>query len=130
MTICEIRKQTESNVTCKEYKAKIVDVALEHKNGYLIVNKCSIEVLNDSEALYLIYENEDMPAQKGEMPMAIFSYNNPEEYDDWLNDVIDKYNLLDDKGLYDFSKLKEQFCVKATYDENGDIVEQQLVELK
>lgn len=130
MIIDELRKQIEGKAnTSKEYIAKIVDVALEHPNGYLIVNKCSLEVLNDSDVICFIYKNEDMPVKQGEMPMAIFSCDNPEEYNDWLKDVIAKYKILDDKGFCDFTKLRESLCVKATYDENGDIVEQQLIEL-
>lgn len=131
MTIQEFKKSTENvGNTCKEYTAKIVGVALYHNIGYMVVNACSADVINSADELWLVYENDEMPVKQDGMPMSIFSYDNPEEYDVWLKDIIEKYNIVDEKGIFDFDVLKDNYRIVADYDKDGNIVAQTLLELK
>ena len=105
-------------------------VGLERGNQRIVGNEFDYEYIKKANTLVLLYRYNDELELYGEMTISIFADKDRTVFNNWFEELLNKYKLVTEDGKYMLGKLKTSVLIEVVYDEDYDVVEQSLVEFE
>ena len=128
MKINEIKSNESKRYYSNKYNVRMV--GLERGNQRIVGNEFDYEYIKKANTLVLVYRYNDELELYGEMPISIFADKDRTVFNNWFEELLNKYKLVTEDGKYMLGKLKTSVLIEVVYDEDYDVVEQSLVEFE